>query len=41
MYILFYILSHYGLSHDAEYNSLYYTEGPPSPSILSAIVCIC
>ena len=36
-----YILSHYGLSHDAEYNSLYYTLGPPSPSILYVIVCIC
>ena len=28
IYILFYILFHYGLSQDVEYSSLYYTVGP-------------
>ena len=40
IYILFYILFHYGLSHDSEYSSLYYTVGPCYPSILYVVVYI-
>ena len=41
VYILFHILSHYGLSQDIEYSSLGYTVGPCCLSILYIIVCIC
>ena len=41
IYILFHILSHYGLSQDTEYSSLCYTVGPCCLSILYIIVCIC
>ena len=34
IYVLFHILSHYGLSQDAEYNSLSYIAGPCCLSIL-------
>ena len=37
IYILFYILFHYGLSWDTEYSSLGYTEGPSCLSILYII----
>ena len=35
IYIVFYILLHYGLSQDVEYSSLCYTVGPCGLSILS------
>ena len=40
IYVLFYILFHYGLSQDTEYSSLCYTVGPCGLSILYVIVCI-
>ena len=40
IYILFYILFHYGLLQDIEYNSLCSTVGP-CLSILCIVVCIC
>ena len=36
----FYIISHYGLSQDIEYSSLWYTIGPCCLSILNVVVCI-
>ena len=41
IYILFYILFHYGLSQDIEYSSLCYTVGPCCLSFLYIIVCLC
>ena len=41
IYILFRILSHYGLSQDIEHSSLCYTVGLCCLSILHIIVCIC
>ena len=41
IYVLFHILSHYGLSQDAEYNSLSYIAGPCCLSIPYMTVCIC
>ena len=41
IYILFYILFHYGLSQNIEYSSLCYTVGLCCLSILYTIVCIC
>ena len=41
IYILFYILFHYGLSQDIEYSSLWSTVGPCCLSILCIVVCIC
>ena len=35
IYVLFHILSHYGLSQDIQYSSLCYTVGPCCLSILS------
>ena len=42
MYIVLHILSHYGLSQDIKYSSLYNTLlGPCCLSILYILVCIC
>ena len=41
IYILFYILFHYGLSQDIEYSSLCYTVGPCCLSSLYILACIC
>ena len=41
IYILFYILFHYGLSQDTEYSSLCSPVGPCCLSILDVTVCIC
>ena len=41
IYIYIYILFHYGLSHDIECSSLYYTVRPCCLSILYIIICIC
>ena len=41
IYILFYILYHYGLSWDIEYNSLCYTIGPCLSILYIIIVCFC
>ena len=41
IYILFYILFHYGSSQDTGYSSLCYTVGPCCPFIPYIIVCIC
>ena len=41
IYILFQILSHYGLSQDIEYSSLCYTVRPYWLSVLYIVVCIC
>ena len=40
VYILFYILLHYGLLQDIEYGSLCYRVGP-CLSILYVVVCTC
>ena len=40
LYVLFYMLFHYGLSLATEYSSLSYTLGPCCLSILNVIVCI-
>ena len=40
IYILFYILFHYGLSWGIDYSSWCYTVGPCCPPILYIIVCI-
>ena len=41
LYIIFHILSHYGLSQDSKYSSLCSTVGPCCVSILYIIVWIC
>ena len=41
IYILFYILFHYGLSQDVEYSSLCSKVGPCCFSIFYIIVCVC
>ena len=41
IYIVFYIIFHYGLSQDIEFSFLCYTVGPCCLSILYIIVCIC